>query len=133
VKNQHASKWSEYEEAKKTWDFLTPSSARMEQCDLFFVKNNDDAKSPSIKAHFQRVVSPSPLSSIATAHEKPMVIVIDKDIIDVIIGGMYYSSPLHVMQADHRDEGKAVLLLIMAIPLPVLAVQRSMRQYKPTA
>jgi hypothetical protein len=106
VRNQHASKWAEYEQAKKTWDFLTPSSARMEQCDLFFVKKNDDGKSPSIKAHFHGVVSPSLPSSIATAHEKPMVLVIDKDIIDVIIGDMYYSSPLHVLQPDQRIEGE---------------------------
>ena len=104
MKFQHASKWSEYEEAKKAWEFLTPV-LRKEACNLFFVRNENDVEGkkclPSIKAHFQAVSSPLSLHGGADHDDdKPTIIVIDKDIIDVIIGGMYYVSPL-----QHEAEG----------------------------
>ena len=104
MKFQHASKWSEYEAAKETWWALcTTSSSRIEQSDLFFAATKNSAvnsNGSSVKDHFQAVSPPSPSSRTMP----PITIVIDKDIVDVIIGDMYYSAPTADVLANQEGD-----------------------------
>jgi hypothetical protein len=58
--------------------------------------------------HFQAVFV-SPLSSsrrnAAATIEKPTVHAIGKDIVDVIIGDMYYATPSHLLQESQDKDG----------------------------
>jgi hypothetical protein len=97
TKNQHAGKCAEYEEAKKSWDY----TSHMDQCNQFFVKNA--GKSSSVTGHFEgnqpRSLGTGDLSA------KRTVFVFDKDIVDVIIGDMYYSPPQVLLLQQQRQEG----------------------------
>ncbi len=103
MKKQHPSKWTEHEAVKKSWKSFTKPFLRVELSDLFFTKKDDDTQSKKCSSdmdHFQNVVV-SPLSSskrnAAAAIEKSTVHGIDKDIVDVINGGMYYATPSHLL------------------------------------
>ena len=94
MKNQHAMKWAEYEEAKKDWDY----TSRKEQSDSFF--ENIGNKSSSVKSHFRSHLSP-PLGASTTSiavSMKPSIYIVEKDIVEVIIGDMYYSAPQVLLQ-----------------------------------
>jgi hypothetical protein len=94
MKNQHAMKWAEYEEAKKDWDYTSCK----EQSDSFF--ENIGNKSSSVKSHFRSHLSP-PLGASTTniaVSMKPSIYIVEKDIVEVIIGDMYYSAPQVLLQ-----------------------------------
>jgi hypothetical protein len=110
-KKQHPSKWAECEAVKKSWKSFAMLFLRVKQSVLFFSKKDDDTQSKkcsSVMDHFQTVVV-SPLSSSrrnATATiEKPTVHVFDKDIVDVIIGEMYFATPSHLLQENQDEDG----------------------------
>ncbi len=77
VRTQHPAKWSEYDEAKKQWNY----ASRFEECNKFF----DEVISTS-RSNFW-----SPAGKAGKTSEQPLMFPIDKNIIEVIIGEMMYS------------------------------------------
>jgi hypothetical protein len=59
--------------------------------------------------HFQTLVvsalSSSRRNAAASIEKSAVHVVIDKDIVDVVIGDMYYATPSHLLQGNQDKDG----------------------------
>lgn len=96
MRTQHPFKWAQYKALKKVWNY----SSRYEECNQFFANVTATPRS-----HFR-----SPVQAAGGPARPPLVFTINKDIVEVLIAEMMYSSADEIAdsQSNGADDGTEV-------------------------